>query len=297
MTYTVTNFVNILNEYSIDKDSAAVANVRSALFRYYTKGIQGKKTKNVRFTTEMLKRAENLLKNTPIDLTNFDPQHHLQILDKGCQLLEVSENGQRSIRSYFKRLLDFIEEKYINSQPSATIPPLEVHTVRKQIMDKSYIEEQKVKKEKKEEMKLSSNPYDFLDRLQIKYPDKSKQNLIQIAQNHLTRINKEFSDYSLFQSKLKIRAVTIEKRGHFLFRILGWWYEENEDKTIEDISFKTLIPIIDTNVDREEMDYDMTTIYVKEGKLRDEAKKKSKKLIDFINKFFSRLRCVKYSYC
>jgi hypothetical protein len=288
MSYTKTNFVNILNEYSIGKDSAAVANVRSALLRCYTKGLQGKKTKKVRFTAQMLKRAENFLENTPLDLANFDSHYHLQILDKGCELLEINENNQRSIRSYFKRLLNFIDEKYINLQPeiTATKPQIEVHTVRKQIMDKSYIEEQKVKKQKNKKIALSSNPYDFLDRLQIKYPEQTEKELIIIAQKHLNRISQDFSNYSLFQSKLKIRDVTIEKRGHFLFRILGWWYITNEDKTIEDLSFKTIIPVIDTNVDREEMDYEMTTIYVKEGKLRDETKKKSKKLIDFINKFF-----------
>lgn len=283
MNYTSITFLDVLNDYSAEHSSNHVANVRSALYRGYGKGLQGRKTNKTRFTKEMMMRMEKAIERHPINLSDFERQYHLQIFEKGCDLMNISIQNRHSLRSYFKRLLDFVEQKYLIPQP-AVQPVVKAHTVRKKIMDKSYIEEQKVKKPKRANIALSQDPKDFLDRLQTKYPNLTDNELLEIANKSLNKIEQVYQEMREFQRRNKVRDVSIETRFRFLSRLMGLWYEFNKNVAIDDFSIESMIPVINTN--KEEINSNLNAIYVEEGQLRNKAKNEAKRLIQFLNKFY-----------
>ncbi|BAQ66962.1 hypothetical protein [Geminocystis sp. NIES-3709] len=269
------------NQFSELHSQGKVNNVRSALFRYYGKGLEERKTEKARFNKEMMKRMERRLAKVEIN-DQFNRDQFIKILEKGFDLLEIKPKQRNPIRSHLNTFLRFIEEKILNrNQVKNEEKP---YSPRNKIIDKSYIEKSKAKRKQKPKIALEDNPEFYLDRLEEKYPEKNKKELIEIAKNSLKNLEEEYNNFTKYHKLQKVRLITIKSHLCRLGRLLGWYYQHNPI-TIEELNLQSIIKVIDTKVDREEYGYDMNEIYIVEGKARDKAKSEAKKLIKFIDNF------------
>ncbi|MBD2395839.1 hypothetical protein H6G11_16465 [Cyanobacterium aponinum FACHB-4101] len=281
-----TNFLQAFNEFSdVEKNANLVANVKSALFRHYGTGVRKTKTKQARLSDRMIKTISNILAKVTID-SDFDREQHLQIFEQGCDLLNLSPEKRKSPRSYFNRLLTFIENTYIDKKPSLP-EKTDLYRIKDKVIDKSYIEDNRKIREYKRKITLESDPEFYTDRLAKKYPDLSKEDLRNIAEIALKKLDAEFNEYKVFWQEQKLRDESIKTNMDRFKRILGWLYREDDTTlTVEDLSIRLLVPVINNKVDRKKLNYNQDAIYIAEGRLKDEAREHSRELIRLIDRFF-----------
>ena len=195
--------------------------------------------------TKLLKAQEKELSKHSLSLTNKRQQK--KNLNKFIQFLKSGKKGiDRKIRSY---------EKY---QP-----------VKQIVEDRSFIENNKTTRKNKQKMQLSLDPN--------YYSDLSKD-----EQKYLDIIKKELHDFEEFleftQNSQYSRTSTIQK----IKIILGWKYSQGE--LLKNLSLSNLIKPYNINPKinnfKTPNDY-----YITKGKVLDQAKEESKKLVKFINTF------------
>lgn len=265
-------------------------NVGTSLFRYYAKGLKGRKTAKARFNQKMLAAARNHV--SEVIITNdFNRDELLATLEKGFDLLDVSDSTRNPARSHFRFLLKHIEESILGrTKKVKKTKAKKAYSPHDKIIDKSYLAKNKVKRKNNEKIILIGvrlEPELYTDRLKNKYPNLSEAELLNLANQELLRISQDIDKWEKYYISRagNIRSFANIKKD--LLRLLGWFYKTNKILTIEDIKLTLLIEPINIIVDRSDYNYDLNKIYIEEGRLRDKAKKVANNIIKFLKHYFN----------
>jgi hypothetical protein len=206
-----------------------------------------------------------------------------KVLDEG----ELKDSQKRHTRSCLIRFLTDIKtagyvlpeslEKKLDSSVTflnRRYPPL--------VVDLRGWQESKPKKQHSRQIALSFQPEDYLEEYRQKYPDATDEQRLKLIKIELARIKKSWEEIVRYSLTQGVTQGTLDYMSPFLFRLLGYYYEQNKD--LESVSLEVLIPVISTQIDFDDYD-NYSDYYLNKGKAEASANKSAKNLIKFLINF------------